>query len=218
MIDPKYTELMNLELDGAASETQRQELRHFLASNPDAAAHFEELGRLARRLDTHPLTEPPAQLHPRIMAAVDHAVRAPAHAPGFAGWLAGMFATPGRRTLSTFGLGLATGVFLLAAVQFGRSGSWEASRGVDPSAISGTMAKPAAAPQAEIVLDPAVDGVGGLVELSTEHGVTTIRARLEAPDPVGWTLVFDADPAESVLLKVVRDGEVVVERTASPIH
>jgi hypothetical protein len=155
------------------------------------------------------------------MAAVDRTVRTPAPEPGFAGWLAGLFVTPGRRTLSTFGLGLATGVFLLAAVQFGRSGSWDPAHGVDPAALSGTMARPAAAPQAQIALDPATDGVGGLVELYSEQGVTTIRAQIEAPDQVQWSLDFPsgrANPVESVVLKVVRDGAVVVERTASPVQ
>lgn len=257
MIDPKYIELMNLEVDGKASEGQRADLRRYLASNPAASSHFEDLARVVRRLDAQPMAEPPAELHPRVMSALEHAVRIPARR-GFAGWFAGVSASSRRRTLSTFGLGIATGVFLLAAVQFGGSGSWDAIRGVDPSFLSGTMAPPATDPVARIDLDAAADGLGGVIEMSTVQGVTVIEARLESADPVTWTLDFEpglavsrieapagsafgassgeiharhagsgnyrivlsgrADPVESVVLKVVRDGQVVVERPAAPVH
>lgn len=255
MIEPTYIELMNLELDGTATESQRAQLRRYLDGNPEAAAHYDALSRVVRRLDAQALVEPPAQLHPRIMAAVDRVERAPA---GGGSWIASLLAPARRRTFATFGVGLATGVFLLAAVQWGRSGGWEATRGLDPSAVSGTMSRPAPG-DAAIALDPA-SGLGGSFELSTEQGVTVIRAHLEAPDPVDWTLDFGrglsvrridapdnaavvfgapageirarhdgagdyrivlsgrAEPAESVVLKVVKDGQVVSERTAAPIR
>lgn len=255
MIDPRHIELMNLELDGKASPAEREALRRHLSSHPAAAAHYEALARVVRRLDAEPLVEAPPELHPRIMSGVDRAVRAPSRAPGFTG----LFAAQTRRTFTTFGLGLATGVFLLAAVQFGWPGNWDAGRRVDPSVLSGTMAPPPADPDASIVLDPAADGLGGTVQLSLEHGVTVIETRFESPDPVEWSLTFGshlgvtrveapegsslgfgastgevagrhagsgnyrivlsgrADPAESVVLKVVKNGQVVVERTASPI-
>ena len=259
MIEPRTIELMNLELDGTATDAQREELRRHLAASPVAASHFEELGRVVRSLEARPLVEPPPQLHPRIMAAVDGAVRSPAPEAGLAGWMQGLFAPRRRRVLGTFAMGLATGVFLLAAVQFGRSGSWEASRGIDPAALSGTMSSPTPPPDAAIVLDAAADGLDGSIKLYTEHGVTVIDARLDAPHPVDWTLGFGGDlavsrieapggaavfgasegevhgrqtgagtyrivlsgraePVESVVLKVVRDGGVLVERTASPVR
>jgi anti-sigma factor RsiW len=259
MIESKYIELMNLELDGTATDAQRQELRRHLAANPAAASHFEELSRVVRGLDAHPQVEPPAQLHPRIMAAVDGAVRAPSTAHGLAGWLQNILAAPRQRVLAPFAVGVATGAFLLAAVHFGRSGGWDPSRDIDPAALSGTMAPVAAHPEAAIELDAAADGLGGSIELYTEHGVTVIEAHLDAPDPVDWTLAFGGDlavsrieapggaavfgasegevhgrqagagnyritlsgraePVESVVLKVVRGGEAVVERTASPVH
>lgn len=256
MIEPVYIELMNLELDGKASEAQRAELRRYLAAHPAASVHFDELGRLLHRLDAHPQAQPPAELHPRIMAAVDRTVRAPA-AGGFSAWLGSVLGARRRRTLATFATGLATGVFLLAAVQFG--GGWEAARGVDPGAVSGTIAPPAAR-EGAIVLDPAADGLSGSFELWIEQGVTVISAHLETAQAVDWTLGFDpglavsrieaprdaavvfgarggevharhsgagaykivlsgrAEPVQSVVLQVVRDGEVVVERAASPMR
>jgi len=254
MIEPTYIELMNMELDGTATESQRSQLRRYLEGHPEAATYYDELARVVRRLNAEPQVEPPAQLHPRIMAAVDRAEREPLRAGG---WFASLLA-PSGRTFATFGMGLAAGVFLLAAVQWGRSGSWDTMRGLDPSAVSGTMSRPAPG-DAAIPLDPA-SGLEGSVKLSTEQGVTVIRAHLDASAPVDWTLDFGtglsvrqveapdaaavvfgapagelrgrhtgqgdykivlsgrADPVESVVLKVVRDGQVVSERAAAAIR
>ena len=260
MIEPTYIELMNLDLDGKATAAERARLRGYLAKNAEAAAHFDALSRVVRRLDAQSQVEAPAELHPRIMSAVDRAVREPARG---AGWFASRFAPAQRRTFATFGVGLATGVFLFAAVQYGRSGisgGWDATRGLDPSALSGSMARPAAS-EATIALDPARDGLGGSIELATEQGVTVIHAHLVgSPDPVDWSLDFSpglavrqieapgnaavvfgagkgevharhtgrgdyrivlsgrAEPVESVVLKVVRNGGVVSERTAAPVR
>jgi hypothetical protein len=253
MIDPKYIELMNLELDGTATPAEREDLRRHLSSHPEASAHFEELGGLLRRLDAEPLAEPPVELHPRIISAVDRAVRTPSREAGFGTWLGGLFAPPRRRSLGTFGLGVATGAFVLGVFQFGWSD-------IDPSLVSGTMAPPAIEQVASIELDQAADGLGGSLELYDDKGITVIAADLSVLDPVHWILEFDAglsvrridapataaivfgaspgevharhagdgkyrivlsgraEPVESVILKVVRDGEVVAERPAAPIR
>jgi len=112
MIEPTYIELMNMELDGTATESQRSQLRRYLEGHPEAATYYDELARVVRRLNAEPQVEPPAQLHPRIMAAVDRAEREPLRAGG---WFASLLA-PSGRTFATFGMGLAAGVFLLAAV------------------------------------------------------------------------------------------------------
>ncbi len=191
-IDPKYIELMNLELDGVASQAQGQELRQYLSKDPVAAAHFDELGRLARRLDGEPLCEPPAELHPRIVSALDAAARRPAvrGRAGHGGWIERVFA-PRRRTATVFGLGLVTGALLLAAIQFGRPAWWSTPVGVDPSHLTGTMSSPRVEQAASIDLDPAVDGAGGSAQIFVEQGVTVIETRIESPDPLDWSLQFD---------------------------
>ncbi len=251
MIDPTYIELMNLELDGKASEKQRARLRCHLAESAEAASYFEDLARVVRGLDAEALLEPPSELHARIMTAVDQAAREPAP-EGFAAWLARAlrFTPARRRVLATFAVGVAAGAFLMASVRFDHAGR------IDPSSVSGTMAT--RVPEAAIVPGPG-SGVSGSAEIYTEEGVTVVDVRLEGAGVLEWTLGFDpdlavsqieapagagdfsasagevhvrqagrgtcrivlsgrAEPAETVVLRVVMNGQVVFERAASPLH
>ncbi len=180
MIDPTYIELMNLELDGKASEKQRARLRCHLAESAEAASYFEDLARVVRGLDAEALLEPPSELHARIMTAVDQAAREPAP-EGFAAWLARAlrFTPARRRVLATFAVGVAAGAFLMASVRFDRAG------GIDPSSVSGTMAT--RVPEAAIVPGPG-SGVSGSAEIYTEEGVTVVDVRLEGAGVLEWTL------------------------------
>jgi anti-sigma factor RsiW len=247
--DPKLFELMNLELDGRATDGQRATLKAHLASNPEAARTYEALAGVIRGLDAVPAVEPPAHLHPRVMAAIEQAA-APAREHG--GWMPVSL----RRFLPAFGAGLVTGVFLFAAVQFGRNAA------VDPAMLSGSMTPPSqtGAVVGSIDLTGVPGGLFGRIELSTRPGGTVVDARLESAEPVDWvletgpglrvdgvtipsgspagfgasphevhgshagdgtyriTLTGDADPVQTIVLKIVKDGHVVAERPAVPVH
>jgi hypothetical protein len=257
MIEAKFVEIMNLELDGAATESQRTELRRYLETNPVARAHFEALGGLVRQLDARPLVEPPTEFHPRVVAAVDAAMVHPGHVAsprGFRGVL-----SPSRfRIATTFGLGLVTGVFLLAAVQFGRPGAWDFARNVDPTQVGGTMAPPGASePVGSIDVPESEAGAAGNVELYDSPDGTVAEVSFDSDAPVTWIMEYDpatlsvtqvdtpkhgyfavsqgevrgihpghgpqkivfagrAEPVQSIVLKVVKDGNVVFERSAVP--
>ena len=131
MIDPKTIELMNRVLDGAATEPERADLDRVLTSSPEANAHYQELGRIVRRLDSVPLDEPPATLHPRVLEAVDRTgihYSAKSHGDaGFLAWFRRLIPISPLRYASTFGLGLAAGVVILTVARN--------SPGVDPSQI-----------------------------------------------------------------------------------
>jgi len=207
MIDPRLTELMNLEIDGVATPSQRAELEQALASNPEARSHFEALVATVRRLDNHPFLEPPAELHPRVMESVDRAMRVgPARAPGW-------FARPLPRFMATFGLGLATGVFLFAVVR-----SDDFLRAVNPDHVSGTIGSPARlAPLATIPVDAPEVGATGSVNLFRTGQGTRADVRLGTGDPVAWTLSYDPASPEPYVIKIVKDGSVVFERAAQPV-
>ncbi len=208
MIDPNTTEIMNLELDGTATEAQRKRLRHILETDAEARAHFEVLRALAGRLDAHPQLEPPSEMHPRIMAAIDAAPAPRAYREGGIGaWLSGILAPPRRRLVATFGLGLATGVFLLAAVQFGRSGFPEGFRGVDPSQVSGTLAPQIASELVASIPVPATEaGADGNVQVFQQGDETVAEVSFLSDSPVSWILEFD--PARLAVTRVdaVRQG------------
>jgi hypothetical protein len=210
MIDPKTTDLMNRVLDGDATESERAHLDRYLAAHPEARTHYDEFSRLVQRLDSHPLADPPPVLHSHIMAAVeDHgsarshaaAHRDDPHGRGFAAWVAGVFSPPRLRVATTFGLGLATGAFLLAALHFGRSGAWDASR-VDPSQLTGTITKPerpdltsARGPIRVGAIAPAkpTQGLGCSADVWQEGSETVVEVWIRASEPIAWSLRYDAD-------------------------
>jgi len=214
MIDPKTIELMNHVLDGVATEPERAELERTLTSSPEARAHYETLGRIVRRLDSVPMSEPPAELHPRLMSAVDSVGSGPPvwaqEEPGFFGWLHRAFGASGLRYASTFGFGLAAGAILLAVVRPAPS--------VDPSQVSGTMATPSVAHGFLPVSSPGA-GINASVAVVEKGPLTQVSLQVEGDDAV-W--VFDvpqrAEPAQSVVIRVVKSGETVFEGAVQPVE
>lgn len=217
MIDPKYIDLMNLVIDGAASPAEKAELDAHLAASPESRAHFESLSRLVRRLDNQPLTEPPAALEPRIFEAVERASTHASQAPspgGISSWFKGFFAIPRLRPWSTFGLGLAAGVFLFAAVQFGRSGAWDVARDFDPSHVSGTMITPAHEAAGSIpVTAPGGVVSGSAVVYATDGGVR-VDVRLQSTVAVEWSLEYDSQ--QWSLVGIERAGSATAAFAANP--
>ncbi|MCI0452770.1 MAG: hypothetical protein L0Z51_10340 [Candidatus Latescibacteria bacterium] len=214
MIDSKIIELMNRVLDGAATEPERADLDRILASSPEANTHYESLHRLMSRLDAVPMDEPPAQLHGQVVTSIEasgvrHATR-PADDHGFIGWIRHSFARPGLRYASTFGLGLAAGAFLLAAVRPGLP--------VDPSQVSGTLATPPATGTLPVAVPEA--GVSGSVAVVDRGPVTQVRLQVDSAGGTEW--VFEvrdrAEPAQSVVLRVVKSGETVFEGAVHPVE
>lgn len=255
MIDPNVLEIMNLELDGRATESQRAELHRYLESNPEARDYFESLGGLVRQLNAHPEVEPPAELHHRVVAAVDAAMTATPHRTPARRWR-----SPFRmRGLAPFLFGVVTGVFLLAAIQFDRSGAFDFAKGFNPSEVGGTMAPPAGIrPVGSIDIPADEAGVSGKVDLLAGGSQAVAEVSFDSDTPVSW--IIDHDPGlavtrvetgkggtfsvvpgevqavhpghgqqeivfsgraksiQSIVLKVVKDGHVVFERSAVPSH
>jgi anti-sigma factor RsiW len=70
MIDEKYLELIQADVDGELPDRDRAELSRFMLANPDAHAVRDELKRLCSTLDKVRQVEPPPELRTSILAAV----------------------------------------------------------------------------------------------------------------------------------------------------
>jgi hypothetical protein len=70
MVDPKYVELINAEIDGELDARQRAELSARLLSDPVARALRDEMHRLCKALDEVGPVDPPPQLRAEILAAL----------------------------------------------------------------------------------------------------------------------------------------------------
>jgi hypothetical protein len=204
MIEPEIIERMNLVIDGVATPAQRAKLDEYLATHPDARSYYDALSQLVRRLHADPIPEPPAELEPRILDAIH---QTPAFAPArdsepSTPWLKG-FLAPRLRPWSTFGLGLATGVFLLAAIQWGRPGFWDAARDINPSHVSGSMVSERA-PLGSIPVETEAGSVSGSAAIYAAGREVAVEVRLQSTVAVEWTVAFDPDAW--TLLRVERHG------------
>ena len=70
MIDEKYIELMNLEIDGVIAKEERRELSSYLESHPDALEYYNALKGTAAVLDGAEEIEPPAALSRDIIESI----------------------------------------------------------------------------------------------------------------------------------------------------
>jgi anti-sigma factor RsiW len=201
MIEPKTIELMNLAVDGVASPRERAELEKALAADPSARSYYESLTRVVEKLNHDPMPEPPTELEPRILDAVQReSVRRPVQmAPVRKG-----FFSYKLRPWSTFGLGLAAGVLIFAAVQQGRSGMWNAGHNVDPGSVSGSIVSDEHASLGSIPIDTEKGTVSGGASIEEQGSNVVVRLRLQSTVPVEWHLDFDG--TAWALLKVEREG------------
>lgn len=213
MIDPKLIELMNRVLDGAATEPERADLDRALTASPEARDHYDELRRLVRRLESVPMVDPPAHLHPRVMDSVDASgIRYTPRASderGFFSWLRAIGTRRGLGYASTFGLGLAAGAVVLAVVR--------PIPVVDPGQVSGAITTPH---QLEGVLPVAVPeaGIHGSVHVFDRGSITEVHLKVD--DRPGMEWVFDiprAEPGPAVVLKVIQAGNTVFEGAVQPV-
>jgi hypothetical protein len=170
------------------------------------------LGGIIERLDAVPMVEPPATLHPRIVARIDALPRERTRHEerGFFAWIGGLLPTPAWRYGSTFGLGLAAGAVVLALVRPGSP--------VDPSHVSGTMTPPAVSGVVPVSVPAA--GVSGSVAVAERGSVTQVRLLLHGEKVTEW--VFDVptgrdETPQPIVLQVNKAGETVFEGTVQPV-
>lgn len=69
MVDEKYIELINKEIDGANSAAVQAELQAYLVDHEEAQQLLSDLQKLALMLDRVPEVDPPEGLRSRILAA-----------------------------------------------------------------------------------------------------------------------------------------------------
>jgi hypothetical protein len=193
MIGPKIWELMNLVADGEATPAERAKLEEYLAAHPQERSYHESLTRLTRQLAADPVPDPPAVLEPRILDAV-HSLPAPgvshrAHrAPGWRGFFSFRL-----RPWSAYALGLTTGLFILAVVQYTRPGFWQAARDIDPSQVSGSMTGRLVEPIATIPVETDGGTVSGSAVIYARGPAVVVDVKLLSTQPVEWVVTFDAD-------------------------
>jgi len=115
MIDKHYIELMNREIDGVATHTERADLRAYLNGNPEARAHYDELRSVDAAFKRAGSVEPPANFEETLIASVtEREVLCEARETLPARLVT--LLTPRRKLAYSFAAGLACGLIILGII------------------------------------------------------------------------------------------------------
>jgi hypothetical protein len=193
MIDPKFIEWMNMELDGVLPHRQGRELREYLDSHPEAQRCFEGLRATFEAMDKSPESEPPPHLFERIRAAIPFGrYQAVSPARGSAPRQGRWFIMPRLRYAAAFGFGIVFGLLVYSAISYDSGGG---SGGVDNSDFWGTMKRIDSADgfTQSRVLGVDVDGVTGQVRLHESDDVLLAEVTLDSSDEIEWVMEYNAD-------------------------
>ena len=114
MIDKKYLELINKDIDKIISADEKKALLKFLGENPDAGNLYNELTKTGQMLNHLPDREPSPDLQSRILMSIDHNRYSPKNNPlaVFGDFISALK----TKWAFSFSFGLAAGIVLLAVI------------------------------------------------------------------------------------------------------
>ena len=186
MIDEKYLELIQAEVDGELLDQDRAELSRFMLANPDAHAVRDELKRLCSTLEQVRPAEPPAELRASILAAV----RLPAPAVGKRSPRSFLPQAGALRYAAAFAGGL-----IVSAIAFQVAS--DRGSGLDVSEVAGTMVSQDPVSRSGPVdsVRVSLDQVSGTVSLFRSSSMRVVEFDLAAREPVEVAVVHDGQEA-----------------------
>ncbi|MDH3576947.1 MAG: hypothetical protein OEO71_03895 [Gammaproteobacteria bacterium] len=172
-IDQKHLDLINADIDGEIRDSDRRELRAFLAESVEGRALHEELASLCSTLDAVDAIDPPPHMRHVIMSSMKPARTKP-ESPGF---FQKIFAIPALTHSVTF----AAGIFLTLSLL--HSGQISTGAFDDVTGLVGTIADPI---DAEVLGAVAFDKpeVAGKVALRRSGAMLILDMDLVAVRPI----------------------------------
>ncbi len=116
MIDERYIELMNGEIDGMNSPEESRELEEYLKTHPEAQSHFDQLHALGNIFEEAKRITPPREMRENVLSLLfDEKQRE--ESKRMASIVRSFFIEqPKRRLLYVFGTGLVVGLLLFSLI------------------------------------------------------------------------------------------------------
>jgi len=116
MVDQKYLELINKEIDNTISASEKELLDKYLRSNPEAYTMRQELSEAEKLLDRLPDKDPSISLKQRILHSIDFDRYAYKKKKSIAGYFSAAFSGPRKKLTTSFAFGLVTGIIILSII------------------------------------------------------------------------------------------------------
>jgi hypothetical protein len=186
MIDEKYLELIQADVDGELPEQHRAELSRYLLASPEARGLRDELRQVCGALGQVPTAEPPPGLRDSILATIPRP--APGTAPSTVPMVRARF--PLYRVAAAFAGGL-----LVSAIAF-QLGDDRGAR-LDVSQVAGTLASqdPVARSAPVDTVQVSLDQAEGTVSLFRSATMRVVEFDLAVQQPLDVVVVHDGQEA-----------------------
>lgn len=202
MIDERYVELINKELDGLNTESESKELQQFLSENDEALQHYDELLRAASALKRVEQVEPPSFLKTHILNSIK---TLPVPVRSRFGWMKSMLELFHRRPSVRYGVvfasGLCVGILLLVIAD-----PWREDGIPHASNVSGSMLSRTEISRLQVIDSVALEGSGFRSLFKTLRGDGNITVECAVTAGENLQLELSADPDELKFVAVNRLG------------
>jgi hypothetical protein len=193
MMDERYIELINREIDGRNTASESKELQEYLSRDSEGRKFYENLEQIARGLARLEEVEPPSYLRTHILNAVNSVSSKPMTRSTWIGQLVEVFQSrPIRRYALVFVSGLCIG-FLFFFIAH----PWQKDA-TDLSKMSGTLTlfSDLSPLQPLDSVHVAGDGMDGTFKTYRNEGRVFVEINVESPEEV--RIELNSDPDELV--------------------
>ena len=117
MVDKKYIELINKEIDGLINQVEKAKLQQYIIENPEAHKLYNEMIRTAGLLDNIDEVEPSINLKKQIFNSIDaNHYKVKTKQSFLKSLIASLFPFPKHRLAFAFALGIAVGLLIYSTI------------------------------------------------------------------------------------------------------
>jgi hypothetical protein len=211
MIDERIERLMWLEIDGAISPAEHEDLRAHLEANAEARDHLETLRRMVRLFDRSGEIDPPSQLRGRILGALRSVEPPRRSGRGRLGVLDRLRAfVPPHPALRLAAAG-AVGVLVGAAGYHLARLSSDTPSALDVRHLYGAMSLEGAPSESTVRVD--VPGAQGIISIRRDETRVLSTLELSSEGEVEVILQYGSRPLEVTAAEIAQrsSNEVLVE-------
>ncbi len=117
MIDKKYIELINKEIDGVITKVEQERLHSYLSTNPEAQNFYDELRQTSELLSKIPKLEPSPNIKTYVMNSIDLNRYVKAKKPfRFKSFVPNLLTRPIPKLAYAFALGILVGILVYSVL------------------------------------------------------------------------------------------------------
>ena len=189
MIDRKYIELMNKEIDGVITNTEQERLYSYLSANSEAQKLYNELRQTSELLSKIPRVEPSPNIKKYVMNSIDLNRYSKATKPGkLKSLVSNLLVKPLPKLAYAFALGILVGILVYSTLLE----NVISKRGVDVTNFFGTIGIDEKAGFKTIQNTPiALHEINGTITIKQNQNIIVIETDLSSQQEIEIEFNYD---------------------------